>query len=108
MQESKQSVYKIYSRNRLKIFKPQKSTRAIRHDGKKIYLIFIIIIAIFVYARIWKSIDPIFESICKDEAMSIATKITNEESSKVLENYNYNDLFTIQKDEARKYTNDKC
>lgn len=105
MQESKQSVYKIYSRNRIKIFKPQK--RGEKSSGKKLYIICCIIIAIIVYTRIWKSIDPIFENICKDEAISIATKITNDESSKALENYDYNDLFTIQKDSARKYTNDK-
>ena len=105
MQKQKPSTYKIYSRNRIKIFSPQK--RAIRYSGKKIYIICIVVIAVLVCSRIWKSIDPIFENICKDEALSIATKITNEESTKALENYKYSDLFTVQKDEARKYTNDK-
>ena len=106
MQEQKKSMYKIYSRNRIKIFKPSK--RGKNKEYKIIYIMLIIMIATLVYFVIWKSIDPIFENICKDKAKGIATKITNDESSKVLENYQYGDLFTVEKDEMRKYTNDKC
>ena len=62
----------------------------------------------FFFTAAWKSIDPIFENICEDEAKAIATRITNDESTKALENYKYDDLFTVEKDESRKYTNDKC
>lgn len=98
-------MYKIYSRNRLKIFKPRKQRKSNLKFG---YVILIIIIAWSFYTVVWKSIDPIFENICEDEAKAIATKITNDESTKALENYSYNDLFTVEKDDARKYTNDKC
>lgn len=96
---------KIYSRNRINIFKPRKHRKIF---SKFIYLIIVMMIAMFFYTTAWKSIDPIFENICEDEAKAIATRITNVESTKALENYKYDDLFTIEKDESRKYTNDKC
>ena len=37
--------------------------------------------------------------MCDDEAKSIATKVTNEETSKVMDKYTYDSLFTIEKDE---------
>ena len=105
MQNNKQSVYKIFSRKRIKIFKPIKHQKSL---PKFIYVIIIMMIVIFFYTSARKSIDPIFENICEDEAKAIATKITNDESTKALERYNYEDLFTVEKDESRKYTNDKC
>lgn len=101
MQESKSSC-KIYSRNRIKIFKPKKYNRRYgKKDSKFFYLFIIVLIAFFTYSIVYKSIDPIFETICSDEAQAIATKITNEESTNVMENYKYSDMFTIEKDESR-------
>ena len=48
-----------------------------------------------------KSVEPVFNKICSNEARSIATKIINDESNKVLEDYTYNDLYTIQSDSSR-------
>lgn len=110
MQEKK-PIYKIYSRNRLKIFKT-KGYRKYKVNKKKdikTFLTFSIIIVIAAgYVLIYKAINPIFETACIDEAQAIATRITNEESAKLIQSYDYNDMFTVQKDESRKYTNDKC
>ncbi len=99
MNQSKSSC-KIYSRNRLKIFKPKKYNR--RHKdyntGYKL-IITIIIIAIIIYLIIVKSINPIFKTLCANEAHAIATKITNEKTSMSMQDYDYGDLFTIEKDE---------
>jgi hypothetical protein len=101
MQESK-SLYKIYSRNRIKIFNPNRYNRGDKKKNTKILCIFvIIIIAVMTYVIIYRSIEPIFKTICLDEAQAIATKVTNEESTRVMANYKYNDMFTIEKDEAR-------
>lgn len=101
MQESK-SLYKIYSRNRLKIFNPKRDNRGNKRKNAKIlYILVIIIIAVMTYVIVYKSIEPVFKTICIDEAQAIATKVTNEESTRVMTNYKYNDMFTIEKDEAR-------
>lgn len=108
MQENP-SLYKIYSRKRIKIFKPRKYSRNHRKKYIKIfYILGIITIIIFTYIISYKAIDPIFEETCSDEAKAIATKITNEQSTNVMREHSYDEMFTIQKDENRKCTNDKC
>lgn len=95
MKNKNQSVYKIYSRNRLDIFKIKKNNKT--HYFEMVFIIFIIVIITCVV--IFKSIDPIFENICEDEARAIATKIINIQTSKEMQNYTYDDLFNIQRDE---------
>ena len=98
--EHNQSSCKIYSRNRLKIFKKRKNNNDFKkRNYKTTFILGILFIAISTYFIIYKSINPIFDTICADEAKSIATKITNEESSKAMDGYTYNDLFKIEKDE---------
>lgn len=104
MQESKSS-YKIYSRSRLNIFKQKNKKKLYRcnneKSGKFIYLIIIILIAIFTFNILYKSVDPIFKTLCEEKAHEIATVVTNEESTKVMANYKYGDMFTVEKDESR-------
>lgn len=83
---------KIYSRNKLKF----------RYDSKfkkktKV-LATLIIILVTMYISM-DSILPVFDKLCQDEAKTIATRITNEKSSEVIIKFNYDDLFTIQKDQ---------
>lgn len=90
----KNHVYKIYSRKRFKFF-----NKKIENKYKKLIFLMIIIIVIFLIGIfIWESIKPVFEVLCEDKAKGIATKITNQETSKVLTKYNYNAFFTIEKD----------
>lgn len=111
MQESKSS-YKIYSRSRFNIFKGNKkrnsSGKLKKSRNKSIYFCIIILVAIFVFNILGKSVAPIFETLCKEKAHEIATVATNEESTKVMANYEYGDLFNVEKDESRKYKNDCC
>lgn len=85
---------KIYSRKRIKIFYSDKKI-----IKKKAVLILVIIIATLTITSTVKSIDPIFENLCKEKAMQIATDILNEESTKVVHKYEYKDLVTIVKNE---------
>ena len=100
-----QSISKIYSRRRIRKFKPRKYNWHNHKNGvkkSKIGLLFTIcIIALVVYIVMTKSVEPVFNKICSNEARSIATKIINDESNKVLEDYTYNDLYTIQSDSSR-------
>ena len=50
-----------------------------------------------------QSIDQVFDTICSDKAKSVATIVTNEQKVKAMENHDYNEMFTLTKDEKRKY-----
>ena len=101
-----QPIYKIYSRRRLRLgFLNSNDNPKFNRFKKKIkkilpFLICIIIGFVVCY-MIWNSINPIFEALCRDEARVIATRITNEETSKVMEKYSYDTFFTIERDEER-------
>lgn len=86
---------KIYSRKRIKIFYSDKKT-----IKKKLTFILLIIIAIATIISSLKSIDPIFEELCKEEAMQTATDILNTESTKVVHKYEYKDIVSITKNDA--------
>lgn len=86
---------KIYSRTRFCI------TNRVPKKGKntKIFsVIFIIIVAIFTFYTIRKAINPIIDELCIDQAKNIATKISNEEATVVMDKYCYDDLITIIRD----------
>ena len=59
----------------------------------------VIIIASITFFSIWNFINPIFENLCEDKAKSVATRITNEETTKIMNKYNYENFFTIEKDD---------
>ena len=44
------------------------------------------------------AVNPIFETLCEDKAKSIATIVSNEQATKVINEYKYEDLFSIEKD----------
>lgn len=93
-------MHKIYSRKRLiipKIKKINPNTND-KHTKKAVDFSLVMIIALCVLFFLTKAINPIFETLCKDEAKGLATKITNEEATNVMREYSYQDLFTIEKD----------
>lgn len=102
MQYQPKEDYKIYSRPRLNLAflkntpKSHKSRRKIKNTMP---VVSIFLVAIITYFSIWNFVNPIFEILCKDKAKSVATMITNEETTKIIEKYNYDTFFTIQKDE---------
>lgn len=91
--------YTIYSRKRMKIFKPKKYNLNRSNKPTKLFKIFIIVIIAFLICLIfYKSIDPTFEKTALTEAKAIATRITNEQSTKAIIGYKYEDLFNIERD----------
>lgn len=98
--QQNQPLCKIYSRKRIKFFKPRKYRFNNKHEDKSkfFYFLIIIMIALMICIIIYNSIDPIFENLALTEAKAIATKITNEESTRAIVGYTYEDLFTIEKD----------
>lgn len=71
-------------------------------DNKNIEKIWKIIAILFIAFSVVKivlnAVNPIFDTLCEDEAKGIATKITNEQATNVMQKYSYEDLFTIEKD----------
>ncbi len=66
---------------------------------RKIYKIFVILLVAFTVVNITlKSITPIFETLCEDEAKSIATLIANQQATEVMKKYSYEELFVVEKD----------
>ena len=102
MQYQPKEDYKIYSRPRLNLAflkntpKSHKSRSKIKNTMPVVSIFLVAIITCF---SIWNFVNPIFETLCKDKAKSVATMITNEETTKIIEKYNYDTFFTIQKDE---------
>lgn len=94
---------KIYTRKRLRIPKImyQRNEGKIpnRKNKKVVTIISILAIAITVAYFSLKAIEPIMEQQCKNMAKSIATKVSNEEATKAMANYEYDDLLNITKDE---------
>lgn len=86
---------KIYSRTKIKLPNLIKNSK----KWKKILLIIILIIMIFfsIYMTL-SAVNPIFETLCEDKAKSIATLVSNEQATKVMNEYKYEDLFSIEKD----------
>lgn len=91
---------KIYSRTRFII--PSIFHKQYNKDNKikvKILKIStILIIAIISFTKIIDAIIPIIDKQCENAAKSIATKISNEQATRVMSRYSYDDLCNISKD----------
>lgn len=97
----------IYSRKRLRLPKIiyNKFQFANKKENRKLpKFVTILLIAIITFSVVIKSITPIFETLCKDKAKSIATIICNEESTKIIDKYKYEDIVTIYKDDTGNIT----
>lgn len=93
---------KIYTRHRIcipNLFKEKKNRNKIRKISK---IIIMLAIAFWVAKTMLDSINPIIEEKCRTIAKSVATKISNAEATKVMANYQYEDLINIVKDEEGK------
>lgn len=92
---------KLYSRARICLPKIKKFN--IGSKSNKINITFFKIITIIVISAITatfivKSINPIVDKLCINEAQNIATKISNEQSTEVMKEYSYDDLVTVVRD----------
>ena len=84
-------MYKIYSRKRLKL-------KNIKNKRKITTIILVLIIALETATLLLKHINPIYEQVSIFEAKKLATLIANAQTTKVMQNYNYNSMFTVEKD----------
>ena len=89
---------KIFSRNRIKLPKLNKIMYN-KNTGKLLTIIAILLIAIIVFKIAVNSTIPIIDEQCRTMAKSIATKISNEQATKVMADYDYDDFCMVEKDE---------
>lgn len=99
---------KIYSRPRLKLprfifYKRKPFNNNYKYNNLQSHkhktLVLIIIIAFITVKLILDTINPIFNKLCENKAMSLATIISNNKATEVMKNHTYDELFTIEKDE---------
>jgi sporulation protein YunB len=84
-------MYKIYSRKRLRV-------KNFKNKGKITKIILILVIAFETAELLLNHINPIFERISIYEAKKLATFVANDQTTKVMQNYNYDSMFSIEKD----------
>lgn len=82
-------MHKIYSRKRLKI----------KSKGKITIIILILIIALETASLLLNYMNPIFKQVSTYEAKKLATIVANDQTTKVMQNYNYDSMFSIEKNE---------
>lgn len=114
MQYQPKNTTKIYSRARVDLsrnkrkkmrlnarFYPSPNLFLKKSDKirKFILILIILLIAFSTFFSIWNFVNPIFESLCEDKAKSVATLVTNEETTNIMKKYNYDTFFTVEKDE---------
>lgn len=91
---------KIYSRPRLRmpkfVFYKNKENRRTR---KKVKIILVLIIAFTTLKFILDAVTPIFDTLCENRAISMATLISNNKATEVMQNHTYDELFSIEKDD---------
>lgn len=94
-------MHKIYSRPRIKIPKIffQARNEMKNKKARKLIKIFLVIMIAFLTVKFsLESVLPIFDTLCDNEAKSIATIVSNEQATNVMREHSYDELFTIDKD----------
>lgn len=92
---------KIYSRPRIKIppiFFNNIGDKNLKRKKKIVKIFIIMVIAFSTVKIVLDAILPIFDTLCKDKAKSIATIVSNEEATNVMKEHTYDELFTLEKD----------
>mgnify|MGYP004624048211 CR=1 FL=1 len=93
---------RIYSRKRFVIGNGMDSNKNIeKNKVKKIIKILILIIVIILIVNyVFRYFEPIFATVCKDKIKSVATMITNQQSTLIMNKYQYEQLYTVEKGDA--------
>lgn len=91
----------IYSRPKIKLpkFLIINNKRNIKH--KKLFKIFFILfVLMLIFGVMVKAVTPVFNKLCVDKARSVATIITNDETTNAIIDYQYSDFVIIHKDDT--------
>ena len=94
-------MHKIYSRPRIRIPKIffQERNEMKNKKARKLIKVFLVVMIAFLTVKFsLDSVLPIFDTLCENEAKSIATIVSNEQATNVMREHSYDELFTIEKD----------
>lgn len=93
----------IYSRPRLKL--PQfvmhnnSGKKGTQKQKNRIKLITVVFIAFATVKLVIDAVEPVFNTLCEDKAISMATIISNNKATEVMKEHSYDELFQIEKNE---------
>ena len=93
---------KIFTRRKIRLPKFRRVVGDRRLSDKKrklIKIMAVLIIAITFSYTVTKAIEPIIETQCRNLAKNVATKVSNEEATNVMADYEYEELVNVIKDE---------
>ena len=99
---------KIYSRPRLRLpkfifYKRKPFNNNYKYNNSKMRkhkIILIVVIAFITLKTVLDTINPIFNKLCENKAISLATIISNNKATEVMKNHTYDELFSIEKDDT--------
>lgn len=91
-------MYKIYSRKRLRISKLKRTNGNSKRHIKIGKMVVIGIIAFETINILLNYVNPIYEQLGLESAKALATIVTNEQSTVVMKQHTYDNMFTIEKD----------
>ena len=90
----------IYSRPRIRLPKFFViNNRGSSQNKKVVKLLLILLVIGLIIGVIVKAVAPVFSRVCIEKAKSIATIITNDETTNAIIDYQYSDFIIIHKDE---------
>lgn len=93
----------IYSRPRLKlpklVFYKNRGKRDNPKHRRRASLIMIVFIAFSTLKLVLDAVEPVFNTLCENKAISLATIISNNKATEVMKEHTYDELFTIEKNE---------
>ena len=93
---------KIFTRRKIRLPKFRRvvgDRRLTKKKRKLIKIMAVLIIAITFSYTVTKAIEPIIETQCRNLAKNVATKVSNEEATNVMADYEYEELVNVIKDE---------
>lgn len=93
----------IYSRPRLKlpkfVFYNNRGKRENSKGRRRVSLIMVVFVAFTTLKLVLDAVEPVFTTLCENKAISLATIISNNKATEVMQEHNYDEFFTIEKNE---------
>ena len=93
----------IYSRPRLRlpkfVFYRKRGRRENPKQRKRAKLITVVFVAFATLKLVLDAVEPVFNTLCENKAISLATIISNNVATEVMKEHSYDELFTIEKNE---------
>ena len=108
MDKNNKKIERLYSRKKFKLknakkfnIKKTKINFKNKNIKKILKILMILCIALFTVDHFIRTVEPIIEKKSIYMAKNIATKVSNEQTGKVMKNYQYEDLVNIITDENK-------